>query len=571
MVAFDVYRSVGPNVSVSLFGDAAKTGAALGNAIPSFIESAVTGAQAGYKYGQEAVARSQENEIRQHQIDRLDESDRAQDAQIQNAETINRINQLKLKNAEKLNTLEGETEESKLTNDGQKIEQEIALRAKRKEFLTNYENADSKGKAEIFGSGAYRDVLSVDKDLFNQVGGEVYRTGDNGLSQVDRDRLGQTLKIRAVQSSYQKELENQIKNFNQAKAAVPNDDLTAAIKDTGVLGDIPLEQYPFHVTAVQAGRFKRDASNKIEVDEYGAKVENPGWRDLAENKDKLDFITDTGYIAFDGTSDFNGISTKGNKLYKQMTTSASYVSGEQERLAVQQITNPPQSQVASNQGTSPVEVATFGGNIPDSEKIPPLPEDKLWADLEKSLDVPAQAKATVSEPLANLSNQIANYAAVPSLRNNPLTITKINESITSVARGVSDAQFQANPVVKQQFNQASVENYNRGLVAKLSPTNFMRTPISGARYDESTVSIGLGNSLAGQTSSSSASNSLYNAFKVDTPEDLYFLTQQAQIERQIASTVYGAAKREQQKQQQPVNAQISKQNRNNILFKEAVR
>ena len=74
-MAYPVFQSQGPQVNVSLFGDAAKTGVAVGQATPTFITSAIQGAEKGYQQGQDI---------------------RLKNAQIENAETISQINKLYL-------------------------------------------------------------------------------------------------------------------------------------------------------------------------------------------------------------------------------------------------------------------------------------------------------------------------------------------------------------------------------------------------------------------------------------------------------------------------------------------
>jgi hypothetical protein len=68
-MSFDIFSQLqGPQIDVSLFGDAATAGTNVGNAIPSPVTAAVEGFVKGYDQGQVFRARNQEAELREAKI-----------------------------------------------------------------------------------------------------------------------------------------------------------------------------------------------------------------------------------------------------------------------------------------------------------------------------------------------------------------------------------------------------------------------------------------------------------------------------------------------------------------------
>ena len=72
----------GPNIDISLFPSSANAGISGGNALGTPVSNAVEGAIQGYGQGQAIEANAQQAVIRQNQIDRLPQNNRAQDQQI---------------------------------------------------------------------------------------------------------------------------------------------------------------------------------------------------------------------------------------------------------------------------------------------------------------------------------------------------------------------------------------------------------------------------------------------------------------------------------------------------------
>lgn len=123
MPAFDVYRSIGPTIDVRLFGDAAVRGAQLGKLIPNPISSAIEGAKEGYKYGLDVETQSQQNEIRQHQIDQQPTADQQAQATLEHTRAVTKKLEEELKYKE--SALVEQTKLMELQNRNSKATEEL--------------------------------------------------------------------------------------------------------------------------------------------------------------------------------------------------------------------------------------------------------------------------------------------------------------------------------------------------------------------------------------------------------------------------------------------------------------
>ena len=81
-MAYDYFTQPnGPAVSISLFSDAANAGIAAAKNLPSTFTSAVQGIEEGINFGQKVIANNQAATINQNTIDRIPQTNAAQDVQ----------------------------------------------------------------------------------------------------------------------------------------------------------------------------------------------------------------------------------------------------------------------------------------------------------------------------------------------------------------------------------------------------------------------------------------------------------------------------------------------------------
>lgn len=102
-MAYNIFTQIqGPQIDISLFGDAAARGTELGKNIPTGLTSAIRGTQEGIQIGQQIAQNAaqlqgmqQQNTLRQNEIDQIPISNRMQEAQAINAEAIAKQNEIK--------------------------------------------------------------------------------------------------------------------------------------------------------------------------------------------------------------------------------------------------------------------------------------------------------------------------------------------------------------------------------------------------------------------------------------------------------------------------------------------
>lgn len=172
-MAFDLLSQLrGPDVDINLFPQTASAGINAGNALPTPLTSAIKGAITGVSQGLSIEAQAQENEIRQHQIDRQPEADRAQEQALVNQDQINQINALKLDTAQKNHALELQVQDSELKQKNAEATQALEDFTNKKE-ISALLAANDAGKARSILSNPklLQTVLNSSADYMNKVFG----------------------------------------------------------------------------------------------------------------------------------------------------------------------------------------------------------------------------------------------------------------------------------------------------------------------------------------------------------------------------------------------------------------
>lgn len=148
-MAYNMFSQLaGPNISLSLYGDAANAGINGGNAQKTAIQSAISGAVQGYETGQRITqnnqviaANAQLEQIRQNQINQLPIVNQIQQEQLESQQRANDINALAYQNSIALNGLSQQNQELKL----KKENAEILAQQKELDNKTTIENYATNG------------------------------------------------------------------------------------------------------------------------------------------------------------------------------------------------------------------------------------------------------------------------------------------------------------------------------------------------------------------------------------------------------------------------------------------
>lgn len=187
-MAYDIFsQPKGPDISISLFSDAAKAGAAVGKEIPGTTQAIIEGVTQGVQTGQKIYDNYQRAEIQQHAIERFPQADRAQDAAITEAEQLNKIRQ---------NTVEASalTKETQLKIAQQESENKLQAAQQaatdfdlKKQLSLDLSSTDQATRKNVLFDPKYSNILLNDPKLTEAIAGKLAGNGD--LSPEEKQKV----------------------------------------------------------------------------------------------------------------------------------------------------------------------------------------------------------------------------------------------------------------------------------------------------------------------------------------------------------------------------------------------
>jgi len=217
-MAYDVFQSRGPSVSLSLFGDAASQGTNIGKAVPSITSSIIQGAKEGFDYAQsyEAKQIQNENNAAIAEQNRIKAENAETDIQLDQQQQQEQIRQIQLNNQIKQNELEAakltkaidnEAKLLKSQNDLEKTKEEALVLSQSKEInniMTGInpntgEPYTEKEKADAFINPKYGKYWSKNKEYQSQ-GLNLY--GDSSLYDKEQKEVVRNLLYGAAEEKY---------------------------------------------------------------------------------------------------------------------------------------------------------------------------------------------------------------------------------------------------------------------------------------------------------------------------------------------------------------------------------
>lgn len=261
-MAFDYYaQPQGPTVPINLFGEAATAGINAGNALPTELTAGIQGAIKGYSQGLDFTAQAQQNEIRQHQIDREPVTDAIQDVELKRAPTRNELESLTLDTEAKTHEIAIENTKTKLQLENQAATQKLNDIKITKSIGQDLSSNDPNVRASVLTNPNYSDFLLRDENTAANV---LSRLGnDKGLTEEQRN---QALKLWDFSKQKQYELERERLNALAKKEAL------GGIPDAqkGLMKDPSIGQImsTYNIPPTELGK-------RVQIFPYGLKTFNP--------------------------------------------------------------------------------------------------------------------------------------------------------------------------------------------------------------------------------------------------------------------------------------------------------
>jgi len=161
----------GPEVSISLFGDAAKAGVATGNALPTTTQAIIEGAVKGYQTGQE--------------IQKNNAAIAYQEQALKNAQIEEQVKVLQLEVAQKNHQQNLELTEAKLRADKAKLDGELDVMNDKKTIAELLASPDPYKRREVLTNPKLSDAMFSDSEYANKVLGNLFAT--TPMTQQERD------------------------------------------------------------------------------------------------------------------------------------------------------------------------------------------------------------------------------------------------------------------------------------------------------------------------------------------------------------------------------------------------
>lgn len=481
-MAFDIFsQPTGPNIPVSLYGDAAKAGAAVGNSIATPLQAGIEGVIKGIQTGQDIA-------LKQEQVDEIPLRRTMLEQQVQNGEAIATINALKAKREQQTDSLELQDETAQLQNDVGKNQAAIDQRNREAEFTKAYDASTPQQRAQLVLSGQYQDVFDSNPKAYNSRLQQIYLDPYNGLDDQTRQNIGVVLRRSNAADPWNKVALQRQQAFNKVQTDLLNDsDVTGTVANN--LGILPTE-VPYKTQLLESGKFqKNQAGTALLKDNDGNFIPIP-YDKQSQPSGKYDVITPDGQIVFPDAS------KETKKLYHDYKYENDFQQGKFSKIAADKVTPKPAATVQ-----------------PQNQKIV-IPDDEREATAFKAaLHLDDRTFSEIKPALGSLKTSIELATAEPEGINNLYTKRAVDRAISSTARSITDAQYESNPVIRQQYTPEKVAAYNTAKQAELAVS------LSGFKSPY----------LPSQT---------IKAFSVSDPKELYFVTQRDAIESQLSQLTY---------------------------------
>lgn len=522
--SYQAFRPDIPNVDVRLFGEAEETGAKLGQEIPNPITSLIQGGEAGYKQGLDFARESAQTEqIKQ---------------QTENEKTQNEIQQKVLETSTQLEGAKTKTALAQLDDTYTKATQDNQQKTAEANFLTKYQATSPDKQFGLITDPSNQGIFAKNPTLFKNVLSEQLL---NPASAPYQDQINSALGKAKVDSYYQQEAQKQLPKFLEAREEVLNGKgqaLTSLISNTL---QVPRENAVDSVEMVPTGSVKVNGeTGRVEVDpETGKRVVPTAVEQSLAPKNTYTVISKVK--GSEGQVLQEGVSKDQYDLYNNYVSQRGLQTGLQKEYALQQL--------ARQQGTPKKDIfpstgiPTFDRNSATLARTIPQAEDPFKLAIKKDLGVSDSDLEGADQSLTRFQTQLRSYVSTPSKRTDPAFLKDLGTSVQTIARSITDKQFNDNPAIQAQYTQSHVDAYNESLDASI-----------GAGYN-----AGLPDFLHAKL------QQVINAFKVSTPQDLYFVNKRGPIETQLSNVVTSTMALTNQRASFVASSTASKQQANSFL------
>lgn len=528
MGAYDIFQANPPPVSVSLFGDAAQVGAKLGKEIPSAVTSIIQGGIEGYETGQRIQANDQNAQIRQNQIEQLPVQNERAQLELEQQRQMNEARRLALEKETTNKDLELAAGQAKLQNDISSSRTDTQLRDKTNQLVDNfgsltpdqqkYELLSGKNAAVFSGKNGteiFQQLANIAKPNFYQ----------DPVSQAQLDAMMQKVGLRGA---HDREYAGNLKKFQDAEYQLFQNDTTDTQNRFLKMGIDPGTGYA-HSDLKDVGQYIEDADGTLRRDPVTKQLRlNPEYsRSVTDKTSTYGLVyTDpnTGQARVinrgldqDFKKTFDSYNLTKNRIDgTYLSTQVNQVDRDLNKKVadIQQNKQPGQQQITANQSQQGLAAPTAVTGVKGE------PQPVYISKAVETLKV-APSFVTKNEPLFK---QL--YESVQQTAPTNESITKELQIRNTIAKGISDNQFNSSEAIRSQITSGYVIKYNKSIrdkaLAKANQIPLQYRPKPGYIVE------------------------MIAPLEADDPKDIYFAQQQESINNQIYKLILEYSKDKQQ-------------------------
>jgi len=465
MASFDFFtQPQGPVIPISLFGDAARGGTEVGNAIPTGLTAAIQGGIKGYQIGQQIEANNLQNELRANQVQQLPVQNDIQQAQLESIRLRNQQGQLQTDLEAKTQNNRLDATNAQLKDNIVRFDQDRIIRQNADNFTNTFKNADPQQQAQMVLGGQYSDVFAKDPNLYKQSLQSIYLNPRSNLDPTTKANIGAFFQKSNIKDAYQRAADANLGQYQKSEAELLNDPLTGQlIQGTG----LSAKQTYGNIKFVDSGQYETGSDGKrVLIDPAtGEPLQKPGFTRGGEKPitgfDVIFKDPDTGEYSLLA----KGVDKDQKKLFDTWIGQKAIQDGSSMRSDLAQIDKEAQvvkdklNQQSINGAPQPGNISTFGAS-PSSlqgEKIAPM-RVQIAA---KTLGLPQEDALKLDPTLKSLEDHLIQETMDPEYRNSVGANFKKNALYETIGRTYASDQLKNSPALQAQYNQGAVDKYNK--------------------------------------------------------------------------------------------------------------
>lgn len=536
-MAFDFFTQPrGPEIDINLYPNSASAGINAGNAQKTPLQQVVQGIGTGLDlYGkyQQVQDNALSLELKQNSVDQLPVTNRIQEEALQNAENINDINELKVRRAQALDVLQTDADRAKLIEETHTAEAEALLQKRVADFRKQMASSDPQTQANAILGGQYNDLF-ISSPKTQQAAYTSLLTNPT-VSPDQKLSIQRALRNSAIDDYYQRQAFENQEAFGKTRAEYLQGKGASLISKAARQTGLAPENVPDNIRYEETGKFEIDPNtNRIKLDPITKQpMISKNWLNMAKSGATVKGQYDVFSKAPGHENEL--IDTAVDKdlydLHNNYIGGRSLQDGTYARDARAHVSKAEASQTGAPQ--------TQGAQL----RIP-LSQQTIKESVQTAFNLSNDDVETIEPALDSFRLFVSKYTSLPELRGSTAFVKERTDTMRSMAKGITDIQYEKSPAIQAQYNENYVKKVNDGL-AQLANENTSGLPTHAIELRKQLLEIQM----------------------PDSPEDLYYQIQGPTIIAQLNQYFEAVLQAQQKAALEPARIAGAKSNLNSFLSK----